>query len=172
MDPQTAAPFSNGVLVVHRMWTEEYPVFHGKHYMIDKPINEPKGVQKPHIPLWIGGSGEKVTLKLVAKWGNACNVGGDPDTLRHKFEVLRGHCEQLGRNYDEIVRSTGISVFLLDSSDDPARATASLWVTRPARRGFPWRRGAGRPGLPPGTSRAAPHRPAARAVRSLTFRLH
>jgi F420-dependent oxidoreductase-like protein len=122
--PERMGAFREACEIVSRMWTEEYPVFKGKYYSIDKPINEPKGVQKPHIPLWIGGGGEQVTLKLVAKWGNACNVGGDADTLRHKFAVLRGHCEQLGRNYDEIVRSTGISVFLLDPGDDPARATA------------------------------------------------
>jgi len=122
--PERMGAFREACEIVTRMWTEEYPVFHGKYYSIDKPINEPKGVQKPHIPLWIGGSGEQVTLKLVAKWGNACNVGGDPDTLRHKFAVLRGHCDQLGRNYDDIVRSTGISVFLLEPGDDPARATA------------------------------------------------
>ena len=50
-------------------------------------INEPKGVQKPHPPIWIGGGGEKVTLKLVAKYGDACNIGGfDPEVYRHKFE--------------------------------------------------------------------------------------
>jgi F420-dependent oxidoreductase-like protein len=122
--PERMGAFREACEIITRMWTEEYPVFQGKYYSIDKPINEPKGVQKPHIPLWIGGGGEQVTLKLVAKWGDACNVGGDPDTLRHKFAVLRGHCDQLGRNYDEIVRSTGISVFLLDAGDDPARATA------------------------------------------------
>src|SRR5207237_624421 len=93
------------------------------YYSIDKPINEPKGVQKPHIPLWIGGGGEKVTLKLVAKWGNACNIGGDADTLRHKFEVLRGHCADLSRNYDESVRSTSLNLCLLGEGADPEQAT-------------------------------------------------
>jgi alkanesulfonate monooxygenase SsuD/methylene tetrahydromethanopterin reductase-like flavin-dependent oxidoreductase (luciferase family) len=51
------------------LWTEDKPVFHGKYYTIDGPINEPKGVQKPHPPIWIGGGGETVTLKLVAKFG-------------------------------------------------------------------------------------------------------
>src|SRR5438105_15419139 len=57
------------------MWTEDKPVFHGRYYRIDGPINEPKGVQKPHPAFWIGGGGEKVTLKLVAKFGDATNLG-------------------------------------------------------------------------------------------------
>ena len=121
--PERMGRFREACEIVVRMWTEDYPVFEGKYYSIDKPINEPKGVQKPHIPLWIGGGGEKVTLKLVAKWGNACNVGGDADTLRHKFEVLRGHCADLGRNYDEIVRSTSLNLFLLNEGADPEQAT-------------------------------------------------
>jgi alkanesulfonate monooxygenase SsuD/methylene tetrahydromethanopterin reductase-like flavin-dependent oxidoreductase (luciferase family) len=106
------------------MWTEDGVVFDGEFYQIDKPINEPKGVQSPHPPLWIGGSGKKVTLRLVARWGDACNVFGDPDRLRHKFGVLRGHCEDLGRDYEEITRSTSINVFLLEEGDDPEDATA------------------------------------------------
>jgi F420-dependent oxidoreductase-like protein len=116
--------FREACEIVVRMWTEDEPIFTGKYYTIDKPINEPKGVQKPHPPLWIGGGGEKVTLKMVAKWGNACNVMGDADTLRHKFAVLRDHCDNLGRNYDDIVRSTCLSVFLLKPGEDPATATA------------------------------------------------
>lgn len=117
------AMFREACEIVVRMWTEERPVFQGKHYTIDGPINEPKGVQKPHIPLWIGGSGEQVTLKLVAKWGDACNVAGDPETLRHKFSVLRGHCEAVGRNYDEITRSTLQSIYLINPGEDPQQAS-------------------------------------------------
>ncbi len=116
--------FKEACEIVHRLWTEDGVIFDGEFYQLDRPINEPKGVQKPHPPLWIGGSGEKVTLKLVARWGDACNVGGDPDTLRHKFGVLRGHCEDLGRDYEEITRSNSVNVFLLEEGDDPADATA------------------------------------------------
>ena len=117
--------FREACEIVHRMWTEDYPVFKGKYYSIDGPINEPKGVQKPHPPFWIGGGGEQVTLKLVAKWGDACNLGSDDlDQFRHKLDVLRGHCETVGRNYDEIVRSTGITVHLVDSAADAEGATA------------------------------------------------
>jgi F420-dependent oxidoreductase-like protein len=116
--------FKEACEIIHRMWTEDYPVFKGKYYTIDRPINEPKGVQKPHPPLWIGGSGERVTLKLVAQFGDACNVGGDPDTIRHKLGVLRQHCETVGRNYDDIVKSAEAEVLVISRGDDPERARA------------------------------------------------
>jgi F420-dependent oxidoreductase-like protein len=114
--------FKEACEIIHRMWTEDNPVFKGKYYSIDRPINEPKGVQKPHPPLWIGGSGERVTLKLVAQFGDACNVGGDPDTIRHKLGVLRAHCQTVGRNYDDIVKSAEAEVLVIGRGDDPERA--------------------------------------------------
>jgi alkanesulfonate monooxygenase SsuD/methylene tetrahydromethanopterin reductase-like flavin-dependent oxidoreductase (luciferase family) len=84
-------------------------------------------VQRPHIPLWIGGGGERVTLRLVAQFGDACNVGGDPANVRHKLEVLKRHCDDVGRDYDEIVKSTSVEpVVLLEPGADPERATAHL----------------------------------------------
>jgi F420-dependent oxidoreductase-like protein len=122
--PMRMRMFREACEIIHRMWTEDDVVFDGEFYQIDRPINEPKGLQSPHPPFWIGGSGEKVTLRLVARWGDACNIFGDPDRLRHKFGVLRGHCEDLGRDYEEITRSTSINVFLLEEGDDPVDATA------------------------------------------------
>jgi F420-dependent oxidoreductase-like protein len=116
--------FKEACEIIHQMWTEDDPVFKGKYYTIDRPINEPKGVQKPHPPLWIGGSGERVTLKLVAQFGDACNVGGDPDTIRHKLGVLRQHCETVGRNYDDIVKSAEAEVLVIGKGDDAERARA------------------------------------------------
>jgi alkanesulfonate monooxygenase SsuD/methylene tetrahydromethanopterin reductase-like flavin-dependent oxidoreductase (luciferase family) len=76
-------------------------------------------VQKPHVPLWIGGGGEQVTLKLVAQYGDACNVGGgDPETCRQKLEILQGHCDAVGRNYDEIIKSTSLDMLLLEDGAD------------------------------------------------------
>lgn len=115
--------FKEACEIIHRMFTEDGPTFDGEFYKIDRPINEPKGVSKPHPPIWIGGGGEKVTLKLVARWGDACNVGGDLDTLRHKYNVLKGHCENVGRDYEEITRSTSINVYLLEEGEDPEAAT-------------------------------------------------
>ena len=116
--------FKEACEIIHRMWTEDDPVFNGKYYSIDRPINEPKGVQKPHPPLWIGGSGERVTLKLVAQFGDACNIEPNPDVVRRKLAVLREHCEAVGRNYDDIVKSVTVEVFPISKGDDPERATA------------------------------------------------
>ncbi len=115
--------FREGVEIIHKMWTEDKPTFKGEYYSIDEPINEPKGVRKPHPSLWIGGGGEQVTLKLVARFANACNLGGPPEQIAHKLEVLKGHCETVGRNYDEIIRSSSTNVFLLQEGDDAESAT-------------------------------------------------
>jgi F420-dependent oxidoreductase-like protein len=118
--PQRMGEFREAVEIVKKMWTEERPVFTGKHYSIDGPINEPKGVRKPHPSFWLGGGGEKVTLKLVAKFADACNVGaGDPDTIRHKLEVLRKHCDEQGRDYDQIIKSTSLQI-------EPSASAAEL----------------------------------------------
>jgi F420-dependent oxidoreductase-like protein len=118
--------FREAVQIIHKMWTEDRPTFSGEYHAIDGPINEPKGVQSPHIPLWIGGGGEKVTLRLVARYADACNVGGgNPDTVRQKLAILKEHCEVVGRNYDEITRSTSLLSFVLAPGEDPEKATAA-----------------------------------------------
>jgi F420-dependent oxidoreductase-like protein len=116
--------FREACEIIHRMWTEDYPQFQGKYYTIDKPINEPKGVQKPHPSFWIGGGGERVTLKLVARWADACNLGGDLETLKHKLDVLKGHCEDVGRDYNQIIKSTGFSAHVIGTGEDAEKATA------------------------------------------------
>src|SRR5512146_3131556 len=115
--------FREACEIITKMWTEDYPEFQGEHYSIDQPINEPKGARKPHPSFWIGGSGEQVTLKLVARFADACNIGGEPDTLRHKLEVLRRQCDAIGRDYDSIIRSNNIMIFPLKPGEDPKAAT-------------------------------------------------
>lgn len=111
------------------MWTEDKPRFVERHYTIDEPINEPKnakGTREGKIPLWIGGGGERVTLKLVAQFGDACNFGGgDPVVIRRKLDVLQRHCDAVGRDDDTIVKSTSVNVCLLEDGADPAKATAT-----------------------------------------------
>jgi F420-dependent oxidoreductase-like protein len=128
--PDRMRAFREACQIIHGMWTEERPKFEGKYYTINEPINEPKGVQTPYPSFWIGGGGEKVTLKLVAQYGNACNVGGDVETIKHKFDVLRQHCDDLGRNYDDIIRSTSINVHLVGVTDDPESATSQARGSR------------------------------------------
>jgi F420-dependent oxidoreductase-like protein len=125
--PERMRMFREAVQIIDMMWTEDYPTFEGRHYAIDGPINEPKSARPGHkIPLWIGGGGEKVTLKLVAQYGDACNVGREPDICRHKLEVLKGHCEDVGRDYGEIIKSAEADVFLLEDGADPETATAQV----------------------------------------------
>jgi len=83
--PERLRYLREAVQVILAMWTQEEAVYEGQYYQVRGAINQPKGVQKPHIPMLIGGGGEKVTLKLVAQYGDACNVNGDIATIRHKF---------------------------------------------------------------------------------------
>lgn len=129
--PDRLRRLGEAVQVLKAMWTQERAEFEGRFYSVRGAINEPKPVQKPHPPLWIGGSGERVTLKLVAQHGDACNIGGDVPTIRHKLDVLQDHCAAVGRNYDEIVKSTELMVIIGDEAEvdrvvaDVARRTGS-----------------------------------------------
>lgn len=93
--------------------------------------NTDEHIQKPRIPLLIGGSGEKVTLKLVAQYADACNVGSDPLTAKQKFDVLNQHCEAVGRDYESIHRTSTTLCLIADSDEEalallPAERKASL----------------------------------------------
>jgi F420-dependent oxidoreductase-like protein len=103
--PERLRMLREALLVIKAMWTQEEARFDGQYYRLGGAINEPKPVQKPHPPLWIGGAGEKVTLKLVAQYGDACNFNADVATVRHKLEVLRRHCETVGRDYDSVLKT-------------------------------------------------------------------
>jgi F420-dependent oxidoreductase-like protein len=108
------------IRLIKAMWTEPRTTFHGKHFHADDAILEPKPLQRPHPPIMIGGSGEQMTLRAVARLGDACNLFGNPDGVRHKFAVLRRHCEAAGRNYEDIERTSVISLLL--ARDDAALA--------------------------------------------------
>ncbi len=107
--------------VIRAMWTQEEATFEGKYYQIRGAINQPKGVQQPHIPIMIGGGGEKVTLKLVAQYGDFCNIGGDLATIERKFSVLKQHCEAVGRDYNSI-RRTAQTLCVIADTDEQAQA--------------------------------------------------
>ncbi|MFC0002839.1 TIGR03560 family F420-dependent LLM class oxidoreductase [Micromonospora siamensis] len=85
----------------------------GRFHRVTGAQNVPPGVQRPHIPLMIGGSGEKRTLRTVARYADACNLTDhtDPAFHRHKLDVLAGHCAEVGRDYDAILRTAALSVF-------------------------------------------------------------
>ena len=109
------------IQILLAMWTQEEATFEGTYYQVHGAINQPKGVQRPHIPLLIGGNGEQVTLKLVAQYGDACHVFGDPATLARKFAVLKQHCEAIGRDYEGIRRAS-IAICSLADTDEQAQA--------------------------------------------------
>ena len=80
--------------------------FRGEHYQATDPLNAPQALTKPHPPILIGGGGERRTLKLVARYADACNIfGTDPEQLRHKYGVLRRHCDSVGRDYDDVEKT-------------------------------------------------------------------
>lgn len=90
-----------------QMWSGQTKPFHGQHYQLAEPLNNPPALSQPHPPILIGGSGEKKTLRLVAQYANACNLFayGDLAELARKLDVLKSHCSEVGRPYDEIERT-------------------------------------------------------------------
>ena len=84
-----------------QMWSDSDEPYLGKHYQLERTLNSPQSVQRPHPPILIGGGGERKTLRLVAQYADACNLFDSPE-LPHKLEVLREHCEAVGRDYDDI----------------------------------------------------------------------
>jgi F420-dependent oxidoreductase-like protein len=103
--PERLKRLDEALQIIHGMWTTPSFSFQGKYYRIKDALCIPKPVQKPHPPLLIGGGGEQVTLKIVARHGNACNFFGGPQTIRKKLERLRQHCEAVDRDYDEILKT-------------------------------------------------------------------
>jgi F420-dependent oxidoreductase-like protein len=93
--------------IAHQMWSDEAAPYRGAHYHLEETLNSPQALTRPHPPIMIGGMGEKKTLRLVAQYADACNLFayGGVDLIRHKLDVLRGHCEDLGRDYEEIERT-------------------------------------------------------------------
>jgi F420-dependent oxidoreductase-like protein len=91
--------------ICRAMFTEETPSFKGQHYRIDGVLNHPRPVRPGGIPILVGGSGEQRTLRLVAKYADACNLFGDIPTIRHKLEVLERHCQDVGRDPAEITKT-------------------------------------------------------------------
>lgn len=127
--PERLRMLREALQVVKAMWTDEQATFDGRYYHLRGAFNEPKPVQKPHPPIWIGGGGEKVTLKLVAQYGDACNFNADVETVRHKLGVLRQHCETVGRDYSSVLKTIELYTILGDKREvdrvvaDTARRT-------------------------------------------------
>ena len=124
--PDRLRMLGEALQVIRAMWTEPYASFDGRFYKISGAINEPKGVQKPHPPIWVGGSGEKVTLKLAAQYADATNFGDsvvDMGWYAHKLAVLAAHCEAIGRDPAELIHSTDVPTTVLRPGDDAEALT-------------------------------------------------
>ena len=106
------------LIIYKKMTMEETPIFKGEYYQIDGAINQPKPIQKPYPPLWVCGGGEKVTLKLLAKYGDYGNWDVDVNGFVEKSNILQGHCENVGRNFDEIGRTLHTNVLITQSKKD------------------------------------------------------
>ena len=94
--------------IAARMWAGDDAPFEGRHYRLQRPAGSPLPVRRPHPPVLVGGTGERKTLRLVARYADACNLFDIPDggrTVTHKLEVLARHCDQVGRPFDQIEKT-------------------------------------------------------------------
>ncbi|MFY9553654.1 MAG: LLM class F420-dependent oxidoreductase [Blastocatellia bacterium] len=104
--------------IIKRLWSEERVTFSGRYYNLKDAFCEPKPLQKPRPAIMIGGSGEKLTLRVVAKHADQWNTFGSPDVFRHKIKVLKEHCNAIGRSFDEIEVSWAGAVLVTDSREE------------------------------------------------------
>ena len=123
------------VRLILAMWTEKRTTFHGRYFHVEDAILEPKPVQKPRPPVMIAGGGEQLTLRAVARLADACNVGGEPDMVRHKLSVLRAHCDAAGRDYDAIEKTHNNS-WLIARDEAAVAAKRERLAARGPLRGF------------------------------------
>jgi F420-dependent oxidoreductase-like protein len=106
------AMLDEGVQIMRQSWTTGSATLDGTHYQVDGAICRPLPLQEGGIPLWIAGGGEKKTLRIAAKYAQYTNFDATPETFRHKSEVLAQHCKDVGRDFDEIVRSGNYNVVI------------------------------------------------------------
>jgi F420-dependent oxidoreductase-like protein len=114
--------------IARQMWDGDQAPYEGEHYQLVRPLNSPNAVQRPHPPILIGGSGERKTLRLVARYADACNLfdlpgSGFSDNIRHKLDVLREHCAAEGRDYAAIEKTVASN---FDRDTTPAELLAHL----------------------------------------------
>src|SRR5579859_1486250 len=115
--------------IAHQMWRGDETPYAGRHYQLVRPLHSPNSVQRPHPPILIGGSGERKTLRLVARYGDACSLFDLPgsqfaDNIEHKLAVLRAHCAAEGRDYAEIEKTIASQ---FDVAADPMATLAHLY---------------------------------------------
>jgi F420-dependent oxidoreductase-like protein len=115
------------ILILKQMWSGDEGPFHGQHYQLGRTLNSPQALSRPHPPILIGGSGEKKTLKLVARYADACNIAAyNLDETAHKLDVLRQHCADEGRAYDEIEKTAQTRYDLGENGENVGRVIENL----------------------------------------------
>jgi len=119
--PDRLARLREGVEIMHQAWTTGSATLGGTHYQVDGAIVQPQPLQPGGIPIWVAGGGEKVTLKIAARYASYTNFAGTIEEFTHKSEVLRGHCEALGRDVSEITRSSNFNTVIGTDAADVAR---------------------------------------------------
>ena len=113
------------IQIIRKMWSDEpTATYIGKYYQIKNAYCNPRPIQRPSPPILVGGSGEKRTLQIVAKYADACNLFGSPDTVKTKLNALKEHCKKVGRDYDSILKSKLGSV-LIDKNEEAAKERVS-----------------------------------------------
>lgn len=137
LNPLTSRRFDrleDTLRLAKQMWAGDERPFKGKIYDVPRPLSRPQPVQKPHPPIMIGGGGEARTLRLVAQYGDACNLFASAD-VKHKLDVLKRHCSEVGREYDQIEKSVtmGMNVAMAGEDEEKvmerAKALADLGVS-------------------------------------------
>ncbi|WP_420630453.1 LLM class F420-dependent oxidoreductase [Candidatus Leptofilum sp.] len=108
--------------IMKQVWSGDFSAYQGKHYQLAEPMNNPQPFSKPHPPILIGGAGEKKTLRLVAQYADACNLFAfmGNDELARKLDVLKRHCDDVGRDYAEIEKTALGFVMLGEGGSSPA----------------------------------------------------
>jgi F420-dependent oxidoreductase-like protein len=122
---------SETVEIVTRMWSESDVDYEGRHYTLKGAQCDPKPIQEPSPQVLIGGGGEQLTLRVVARLADASNFGGKPDEFAHKCEVLKQHCAAVGRDYDEIQKTWSPEVFIRETEDEIVAAGSRSIVDEP-----------------------------------------
>jgi len=100
------------VEIVRAMWTQEETNYDGRYYTLQRGNCDPKPLQKPHPPIWIGGGGEQLTLRVVARFADCSNFGGTPEEFARKREILKGHCAAVGRDESQIRKTWSPDIFI------------------------------------------------------------
>ena len=124
--PQRLGMLREGVEIMHQAWTTGTATLDGDHYQVDGAIVRPLPLQEGGIPFWIAGGGEKVTLKIAARYADYTNFAGSIEEFDRKSDILRGHCDALGRDFAEITRSSNFNTIVGATEAEAADRLAAV----------------------------------------------